>query len=208
MKRAVGYHAAECIEDGMIVGLGTGSTAHYFIERLSERCREGLIIKAVASSNRSTEEAHDIPMIDIGEIDTIDITVDGADEIDAQKRMIKGGGGALLREKIVASASREMIVIIDESKYVDHLGGVPLPVEILPFGQKATLRHIHELGYHGKLRDFTTDNGNHIYDITTNVPKKAHTDLIVIPGVVETGFFSGLAGRVFIGHADGSVTHL
>src|ERR1700722_3338459 len=121
-KKTVGYTAAEFVENGMTVGLGTGTTALYFIERLSQRCKEGLSVKVVSSSIGSTELAKKggLQLIDINKITTIDLTVDGADEIDAQKRMIKGGGGACVREKIVASMSREMVVIIDETKLVTH----------------------------------------------------------------------------------------
>ena len=216
-KSAAGKAAAGMIQPNMIVGLGTGSTAAYFIESLAQRCREGLKIKAVATSRKSYEQAfrHEIPMIDINTLVQIDVAVDGADEIDVHKRMIKGGGGALLREKIIASMSKEMIVIVDSSKQVDHLGAHPLPLEIVPFAYHATQHHLHQLGFFGKLRTskdnniFVTDNGNYIYDIQLKHPCTHPEDINYkirsIPGIVETGFFFGLAKIVIIGHENGKV---
>lgn len=218
-KQAAGYAAADLIEDGMLVGLGTGSTAAYFIERLIQRTKEGLSISAIATSQRSEQQAREggIPIIDINTVTELDITVDGADEIDHQKRMIKGGGGALLREKIVASMSREMVVIVDEKKVVDQLGAFPLPIEVVPFAHPATLHKIQKLGYKGAFRKqengnfYVTDNGNFIIDIhlgRDSNPEKDNDTLRNIPGVVETGFFFNLAGRVIVGHADGSTNLL
>lgn len=216
-KKAVGYTAAEFVEDGMIVGLGTGSTAAYFIERLIERCKEGLSIRAVSSSDASYALAQKggIPLADINIITEIDLTVDGADEIDAKKRMIKGGGGAFMREKIVANMSREMVVIIDESKLVSQLGERALPVEILPFAHRATAHHLKKIGYTGEWRKkadgslYVTDNANFIFDIKLPSPcahpEKEHETLLRIPGVLDTGFFFSLAGRVIVGFDDGQV---
>jgi ribose 5-phosphate isomerase A len=217
MKKKAGYQAAELVQKGMRVGLGTGSTAFYFIERLIQRCKEGLHIFAAASSKRSFELAKQggIPLLDIDEITSLDLCVDGADEIDPQKRMIKGGGGALAREKIIAAMSREMVVIIDESKLVSALGKCKLPVEILPFGKQATLHHIAKAGYQGEFRKnadgslYLTDNHNLIVDIhfdrLRENPEEDHERLIHIPGVVDTGFFFHLAGRVVVGFSDGQV---
>jgi len=217
IKKAVGRASAELIKDGMKVGLGTGSTAFYFIERLTERVRDGLKIEAIASSMRSLKQAKEggIPLLDINAISSLDITVDGADEIDPQKRMIKGGGGAMVREKIVASMSKEMVVIIDESKIVSKLGKCKLPVEVIPFGFQATLHQIGKLGFAGTFRLtpdgslYVTDNGNYIIDIhfprLCENPEEDHEALIHVPGVVDTGFFFHLAGRVVVGFADGQV---
>ncbi len=217
IKKAVGYRAAELVHDGMVVGLGTGSTAFYLIERLIQRCQEGLCIHAVASSDRSFQQAlkGKIPLLDINQISRIDLTLDGADEIDTQKRMIKGGGGALVREKIMAAMSREMVVIVDESKLVSSLGKCKLPVEIIPFATRATLHHIEKAGYQGALRQdkdsklYVTDNGNYIVDIhfekRRDNPEKDHETLIHIPGVIDTGFFFHLAGRIVVGFSDGQV---
>lgn len=217
IKKKVGYKAAEFVQEGMHIGLGTGTTAFYFIERLIQRCKEGLKIGAVASSKRSLEQAREgkIPLLNIDEITSLDLTVDGADEIDSQKRMIKGGGGALAREKILAAMSREMIVIVDETKLVSSLGKCKLPVEIFPFGRMATLHHIAKAGYKGEFRKksdgslYLTDNGNLIVDIhfsdVREAPEEDHEALIHLPGVVDTGFFFHLAGRVIVGFADGQV---
>lgn len=217
IKRAVGYKAAEFVQDGMLVGLGTGSTAFFFIERLVQRCKEGLRIQAAASSIQSFRQAQEgkIPMLDINAVTHLDLTVDGADEIDPQKRMIKGGGGAHVREKIVARMSREMIVIVDESKCVEKLGGCKLPVEVISFASHATLDRIQKLGYRGEFRRradnslFVSDNGNPIIDIhfhePRNHPEEDHEALVHIPGVVDTGFFFHLAGKVIIGFFDGQI---
>ncbi len=217
LKRAVGHAAADLIEPGMNVGLGTGSTAAFFIDRLIERVREGLQLGVcIASSERSAEQARagGLVVVDLDEVEQIDLTVDGADEIDPEKRMIKGGGGALLREKLLAAASKEMIVIVDASKLVDRLGAFPLPVEIVRFGYKSTLSRIKALGLEGKLREkggtpFVTDEGHLIVDLhlkePTQDPEGLHQQLINLTGVVDTGFFFGLAGRLVIGHPDGTV---
>ncbi len=216
-KRAAGRKAAEYVKHGMVVGLGTGSTVFHFIERLIELVQDGLKITALSSSHRSMRQAEEggIPLAEINEITSIDITVDGADEIDPEFRMIKGGGGALLREKILANMSREMVVIVDESKRVEKLGGVKLPVEILPFACVGTAEKIRLLGFRGEFRKqsgdnlYTTDNGNHIYDIHFDAPREQpeedHNRLILIPGVIETGYFFNLATSALIGREDGTV---
>jgi ribose 5-phosphate isomerase A len=217
-KKALGEKAAQLIENGMIVGLGSGSTAECFIQSLIHRVREERIsIRAVASSSRSASLAQKggLAIFDINEIPRIDLTIDGADEIDPQKRMIKGAGGALLREKILASASSEMVVIADESKLVPCLGQGKLPIEVLNFGSSMTHKKLEAIGYKGFWRltqagdFFMTDNGNLIFDIHFDspplFPEKVHEDLIHIPGVIETGFFFNLAKRIFIGYADGHI---
>jgi ribose 5-phosphate isomerase A len=214
-KRAAGRKAAEWIQSGMVVGLGTGSTANYFIEALIERCHQGLHIQAVSSSRESTELAKKgrIEVLDINEVPRIDITVDGADEIDSKKRMIKGGGGAALREKILASASSEMIVIVDSTKLVPTIGRGKLPVEVLFYGSPATRSKLEALGYKGRWRHaddhtlFITENGNLIFDIQFPSPplspEEDHQRIRSVPGVIDTGFFFNLAGRVIVGHSDG-----
>ncbi|HEV7736292.1 MAG TPA: ribose-5-phosphate isomerase RpiA [Chlamydiales bacterium] len=216
-KRAAGREAAKWIEPGMIVGLGTGSTATYFIESLIERVKKGLKIQAVASSHESAELARDggIELLNLNDAPRVDVTVDGADEIDSQKRMIKGGGGAHVREKILAAASREMVVIVDESKLVSSVGVHKLPVEILFFGAPATRKKIENAGYKGQWRtdnqeSFTiTENGNLLFDIEfprpPQYPEQVHATLRNIPGVLDTGFFFGYAGRVIVGYSDGTI---
>ena len=215
-KAAAGKKAAELIKSGMVVGLGTGSTARHFIEALGVKCRAGLAVTAVATSKESEQLARQagIALTDFDRLETIDIDVDGADEIDREKRMIKGGGGALFREKIIAGMSREMIVIVDSSKQVEALGSFPLPVEISSFAHLATLKHIRDLGYTGSVRKdaegkrFITDNQNIIFDIELTFPctepEQIERKLTKIPGVIDTGFFIGYAGRVITGHEDGS----
>lgn len=215
-KRAAGYKAAELIEDGMKVGLGTGSTAFFFIERLIERVKAGLQIQAIATSKASTEQAKKggLTLIEPHDLINLDVDVDGADEIDLQKQMIKGGGGALFREKIIASSSKEMIVIIDEKKKVEKLGKHALPIEISPYGLNSTLEKLRRIEITGHIRMlgdkfYYTDNGNLILD--SNIEKfngdLNHLDhkIIAIPGVIETGLFLGLAGRVIVGYEDGHV---
>jgi ribose 5-phosphate isomerase A len=214
-KKSAGEKAVDFIQDHMVVGIGSGSTISYFIEHLGQRCKDGLVIKAVASSFASTKIAQQagIPLLNPDVVAEIDVMVDGADEIDAEKRMIKGGGGALLREKILAFSSREMVVIVDDTKVVEKLGKGKLPVEILPFAYPLTIQKIQCRGELRKREDgdlFYTDNGNLIYDIEFDClrkhPEEDHEKLIRIPGVIETGFFFGLAGPILIGHADGTVT--
>lgn len=217
IKQQVGEKAASFIHQGMVVGLGTGTTAFYFIQKLAQRCQEGLKIQAVASSEHSRKlaEKQGIPLIDVNHITSIDITVDGADEIDEKKQMIKGGGGALVREKIVASMSRELVIIIDETKLVSKLGKRKLPVEIIPFGYTSTRHKLEKLGYSGHFRKnsdgsfYLTDNHNYILDIDfkelRDQPQRDHEVMIHVPGVVDTGFFFDLAGRVVIGFSDGQI---
>lgn len=220
VKDILGKKAAELPQSGMVVGLGTGSTAERFIVHLAERCKTGLSITAVASSEGSAKLAKDlrIPVVPIDSVTSIDLTIDGADEIDGQKRMIKGGGGALLREKIVAFASRKVIIIADSTKVSPHLGKHRLPVEVIPFGREFTCRHIENLGLKTSWRTdkqghlWKTDNGNYIIDITFPGPlKKPEIEecrIVAIPGIAETGFFFDLADEAWIGHPDGSITKL
>ncbi len=215
-KKAAGKKAAELIPNQSIVGLGSGSTAAYFIEELIERCKNGLVIQAVASSQESKKiaESGGMKVLSINEVDRIDITVDGADEIDDQKQMIKGAGGAHVREKILASSSREMVVIVDSSKLVKKLGIRDLPVEVMQYGYLATEKKIISLGLDGKWRKktsgefFVTDNQNYLYDIHFSSPPSdlsaIHKKLLLLPGVIDTGFFQNIAGRVIVGYEDGT----
>lgn len=215
-KEAAGAAAAQLIQPGMIIGIGTGSTASYFITHLGRRCREeGLQISGVATSQDSYNQAAavGIPLIDPEQITFLDMDVDGADEVDGHKRMIKGGGGALLREKIVARMSREMIVIVDTSKLVKQLGRGTLPVEITPFAYRSILDQLAQMGFEGRMRRlvngklFLTENYNYIYDVIflhpCQDPEEDNFRIRSIPGVVETGFFIDMAGRVIVGYADG-----
>ncbi len=214
-KKLAAKQAMNHIADHMLVGLGTGSTVYFFIEELIEKAQQGLNVRVVASSEKSTKQAKDGGLLfaDMQSIEHIDITVDGADALDDSKRMIKGGGGALLREKILAAASKHVVIIIDETKIVSSFSQQKLPIEILPYGVSITLNHIRTLGFNGILRVkengscFITDNGNYIFDInySSNFPEKDHALLKNIPGVVETGLFFNLAHKVYIGYQDGHI---
>jgi ribose 5-phosphate isomerase A len=213
-KKAVGEAACLLIEPNMLIGLGTGSTASFFIESLANFLKnKPMPIKAVASSKATYELAKrsGIPLVSIEDISEIDLYFDGADEIDAQKNMIKGKGGALLREKILASIASEMIVLVDESKLVRRLGMKGyLPVEVVPFASKITEQQLEDEGYVGAFRRnenhefFMTENNNHLFDIHLpegyQLEEADHQRIIQIPGVIETGFFSGFAGRVIVGY--------
>jgi len=215
-KQMAGYRAAEFATNGMVVGLGTGSTAHWVIERLGQRVREGLRIRAVATSIRSETLAREwgISIVPFGQIDGIDLAIDGADEVDAALNLIKGGGGSLLREKIVAAASRAFVVVVDESKRVARLGKFPLPVEVVPFGWEMTAKALRKLGCVPVLRSaagapFVTDNGNYILDCsfgTIAAPESLYDQLNRIPGVVDNGLFLRMVSKLVVGHADGTVS--
>jgi ribose 5-phosphate isomerase A len=218
-KKRVGEAAAQQVKEGMVVGLGTGSTAVFFIHALALRCREGLKITAVATSLQSQFLAQQlgIPMVQSDSFTTLDLTVDGADEVDELFQIIKGGGGALMREKILAQSSREWVVIIDETKRVKALGQFPVPVEISPFGYASTIERLQQRGYQGKIRMenhlfFVTDNQNYIYDITFPDPivdvQGKDIELRQISGVVETGFFYNKVSRLMVGTLDGQVVDI
>ena len=206
-KKKAAYEATKYIKDGMVVGLGTGSTARYAIEKIGELVEGGIDITGVPTSQQSEKLAkkHGIKIGDINDYDVIDITIDGADEIDTNLNLIKGGGGALLREKIVASCSRLEIIVADESKLVDKFS-FPLPVEIVKFGWRRTADKLKKLGLKPKLRDFVTDNGNYILDCGYDLlPYEMESLINKLPGVVENGLFINMASFVIIGYKDGSV---
>ena len=203
-KEAAARASLRFIKDGQVVGLGTGSTAAYFIKLLGEQVKNGLRIRGIPTSVRSRELALSlgIPLTTLDECQDIAVTVDGADEVDPQLRLIKGGGGALLREKIVASATRQMIVVADVSKQVQRLGKFPLPVEVIKFAQALVAKRIAALGAEVKLRTavdgkpFVTDENNHILDCRFGEIRDADglaRELSAMPGVVEHGLFIGMA---------------
>ncbi len=215
--------AAQFVESGMKVGLGTGSTAAWLVRCLGEMVRDdGLRIKGVPTSTRTAELARQvgIEVISLDEARWLDLTIDGADEFDGDLNLIKGGGGALLQEKIVATASDQMIVISDASKEVETLGAFPLPVEVIPFGWQTTQALIEEtlvsmdvLGRDTALRmngavPYVTDEGNHILDLHLRRIGNARQLALVLnqmPGVVENGLFIDICDRVIMGFADGRV---
>ena len=220
LKRAAAAKAVEYIADGMKLGLGTGSTAEMFLELLAARVRGGLNVIGSATSERTAEKARQlgIPLAALDELAPLDLTIDGADESDRKLNLIKGAGGALLREKIVAASSKQMIVIADKSKLVGRLGRFPLPIEVLEFGQKTTVSRIGEalaaLGYREpsirlRSRDgltFKSDSGNLIYDCALGTIKSAPklaSALSEIPGVVEHGLFISMAAILIVARTRG-----
>ena len=209
-KQAAAERALELVRPGTIVGLGTGSTARCFIEGLARKVHRGLKVQAVVTSRetRAQAEAGGIPITEAVD-GALDLAVDGADEIDPAVNCVKGRGGALLREKIVAHASRRFVLIADESKLVGRLGRGPVPVEVLPFLWEATRRSIESLGGQPELRmtagrPFTSDNGNLILDTTFGVVDAGlSAALHTIPGVMEHGLFFGMARAAIIGSGAG-----
>ncbi len=211
-KQVAGERAVEYVEDGMIVGLGSGSTAFFAIQKIGERVSQGLKIKGVCTSEntRMLAEQWNIPYTDINDVDHIDLTIDGADEIDPYGNGIKGGGGALLFEKIVASNSKQIIWVVEQKKLVDRLGAFPLPVEILPFGYKHSLGALAEMGISPSLRmsgeeTFTTDGGHFIADIQIGKildHEELDRNLKQIPGIIENGLFLNLVNKVIVANDD------
>ena len=209
-KRAAAEAALRHVEPGMRLGLGTGSTAAAFVSALGAARRDVICVPTSEATARQAESLG-IRLTTLDDTPDLDLTVDGADELDSRLRLIKGGGGALLREKIVAAASRRMIVIADSSKLVERLGAYPLPVEIVPFGARSTLRRVEQAcGASVTLRKrgsdlYTTDQGNYIADCAMGViaaPETLAAALSAIPGVVEHGLFIGLATLALLGGTD------
>jgi len=213
-KRAAAERAVEFVEDGMIVGLGTGSTANLAIQAIGRRVSEGLKITGVATSRASEELARSlgIMIVDVNDVPGVDLTIDGADEVDLNLNLIKGMGGALLREKVVAYASQEEVIAVDDSKLVDILGTKsPLPVEVARFGHLKTKAAMESLGcvanIKGGAQPFETDNGNFVYECRFEKiedPELLEAELHLIPGVVESGLFIDLATKVVVGTEHGT----
>jgi len=209
-KRAAGYRAADMIEDGMIVGLGTGSTVHFTIERLSERIKGGLQITGIPTSFQTALRAREakIPLTTLDDNPVIDIAVDGADEVDLKLRLIKGRGAAHLREKCVAAAAKHLVVVVDEQKVVKKLGTAAVPVEVIPFAVMPVMRELRQLGGVPVIREairkdgpVITDNGNFIIDCCfadIRNPEKLEASLASIPGIVESGLFCGFTKKTTV----------
>ncbi len=223
-KQEAAERAAEDVQSGMRLGIGTGSTAEFFVHALAKRVEAGLEVIGVPTSERTAKLAGElgVPLTTLEETPDLDLTVDGADELDAHLSLIKGGGGALLREKIVAAASDKMVVIADGSKEVETLGQFPLPIEVVPFGLGATRRAIvqvlTDLGLPTNLelrggddQPFLTDGGHFILDARLQAIGDASSlasRLVAIPGVVEHGLFIGLATKAYVAGEDGVKTIL
>ncbi|MEZ5997892.1 MAG: ribose-5-phosphate isomerase RpiA [Hyphomonas sp.] len=221
-KENAAIAAMEFVEDGMTIGLGTGSTAKYFVEFLAEEIADGLVVRCIETSEQTRRQAESlgVPLIPFEQVDRIHLTVDGADEVDQAGNLIKGGGAALLREKIIANASDHMVVIADPSKQVERLGQFPLPVEVTPFGYTITAKKVYDVlvasGIErprvelraqpgGKL--VVTDGGNYILDChCVRIPdaEALAARLSNVPGVVEHGLFIGIARTVIIGNENGA----
>jgi ribose 5-phosphate isomerase A len=221
-KKLAALQATKHVKDGFVVGLGSGSTAAYAIAEIGRRIREEEIeVLGVPTSSQAFFLAvkNDIPTTTLNEHPVIDLTIDGADQVDEDLNLIKGMGGALTREKIVASCSKEVIIIVDETKLVKTLGeNQPVPIEVLPFALRFVISKIEELEGIPKLREgkgkvgpTITDNGNYILDVDFGQiknPIKLNEKLKVIPGVIETGLFVRLADIIYVGKGDGKVTKL
>lgn len=222
-KRQAAARALDFVEDGMKLGLGTGSTAEHLVRLLGEKVAGGFQIVCIPTSDRTAKLATElgIPLTTLSQTPHLDLTIDGADEFDPALRLVKGAGGALLREKIVATASDRMIVITDASKQVDTLGAFPLPVEVIPFGCRTTATHLKrvaaEYGCTGEItrradeygEPFLTDSENFIYDCQFGHlpdPDNMAKAMNVIPGVVDNGLFIGIANLAIVGGPEG--THL
>lgn len=215
-KQLAAEHAVQFVKDGMTVGLGTGSTSAFAIEAIGKKVQQGCSLKAVASSLRSEELAQKagISLIPFSEVESIDIYIDGADEVDKDLNLIKGGGAALLREKILAFNSKAFVVIVDNSKLVEHLGRFLLPVEIVPFAMELTLKQVQKTGCTTTVRmdndkPYITDNGNLLIDCDFKKIEKVehlHNFLNNIPGVVENGLFlNNIINKLIVGYASGEV---
>ena len=216
-KETAARQAVTYIQNGMVLGLGSGSTATFAIQAIGERVAEGLKVVGVPTSQRSRElaKALQIPLVDLSDVDSIDITIDGADEVDPHFNLIKGGGGALLREKLVACASKEVIIICDESKIKPFLGAFPLPVAIIPFGWRSTLSRLQTICPSAHLRaqknnseiPFISDDGLYIIEMPFQKiadPENLEKTLKSVIGVVEIGLFTKIATRVIVGSSSGS----
>jgi ribose 5-phosphate isomerase A len=219
IKQLVGEAGAELVQDNMVIGMGSGSTVFYFIEALAKKIQAGLTCKAVPTSSQTRELALErgIHITELNDVSSIDLAVDGADEIDPSLELIKGGGGFLLQEKMVAAASKQLVIIIDNSKLKPQLGDFPLPIEVVPYGWKQVQHKIHEL-YNVRSalrmkndRPYLTDHGHYILDAyfkKIEDPAAINIALHLIAGVAETGLFVNMCQKAIIGHPDGSIEEI
>ena len=217
-KKQAGEEAVKHIEDGMIIGLGTGSTIEYSLRKLGQMIKEGFKIRGIPTSihTKRIAEEENIPLTTLDEHPDIDLTIDGADEVDSNLNLIKGGGGALTREKIIAFNSKKVIIVVDDSKVVKALGiDFALPVEVVKFGWTSTKKTLETFGCNVALREvmkgepFITDNGNYILDCEFDRienPDQMEIEINCVPGVVENGLFINLVDEVIVGSKQGILT--
>ncbi len=219
IKKKLGSYALRFAATHSLIGLGTGSTVYWLIQALAKEVEQGRELKIVPTSIQTSQLAQQagIDILSLNEIDTLPVTIDGADEVDPHLQLIKGGGGALLQEKMVAAASKQLIVIADETKLVQQLGAFPLPVEVIPSGWKQVQKRIEQWGNgRASLRNksdqiFVTDNGHYILDChfgAINDPAALDRQLKDLPGVVETGLFINRASKAIIGYANGEIKEI
>lgn len=217
IKKNLGTYAAGLVPANAVIGLGTGSTVYWLIKELANKIQQGFQLKVVPTSSATQELAdqHGIDIVQLNDVDSLTMTIDGADEIDPSFCLVKGGGGALLQEKMVAAASKKLVIIADESKWVNQLGRFPLPVEVIAVGWKQVKKKIADMGCSNiVLREkngspYITDSGHYILDChfeKINDPSALNTALHLIPGVVETGLFINMTDTVIIGDAEGNIT--
>lgn len=218
-KRSAGRAAADLVPSGARLGLGTGSTFVHVLDRLHERMRDGFEVVGVPTSEATALRAREleIPLCDLAEVEFLDLAIDGADEVDPDLHLIKGAGGALVREKIVAAAARELIVVVSSNKVVEHLGAHPLPVEVMRFGWQQTGRALERLGCQASLRrqdddePYSTDNANYVFDCafgSIENPTEMEARINAIPGVLDNGLFVGMATKVIVAEDNGEIRTL
>ena len=215
MKKLAGEKAAEYVKDGMVLGLGTGSTAYHMVNAVGELVKKGYKIQAIPTSEATKKQALElgIPLLEIDEVTHIDLDIDGVDEIDPEFNAIKGGGGALYREKVVADLADEVIWIMDESKKVAHIGDFHLPIEVAKYGSKQAFAKMEAYGWNPTMRErdgelFVTDNGNYIIDLHLGAGfdiQDVKEKIGGIIGVLEHGLFLNMCKRMIVGHSDGSL---
>lgn len=217
IKQKLGIFAADFIKQDMLIGLGTGSTVYYLLKELGRRKKEGLNFTAVCTSLQTQNilKEEGIAFVSLDDVDKLQLAIDGADEVDINGNLIKGGGGALLQEKIVESNADELIIIVDEKKNVETLGAFPLPVEVIRFGWKQVQQKIentYNIKVQRRVKDgkpFITDHQHFILDCYFNSipdPAQLNTSLHLLPGVVETGLFTGMATQIITGYSNGNIS--